>query len=611
MKKIIFILFIIPCLVIGQSQSLILERKITIKVTNQSLGKVLDIISETAQFNFSYSNQVVNVKKIVSVHAENRTVKDILDQLFNQQISYQQIGNHLVLQKKIQVKKPQANVNNTPQKKYSYKISGYLRDIESGNGIPNVSIYEKNTLSISNSADFGYYFIQMTSDKPNITLKYSSETYRDTQIFVNWENQGVIDLHLSLISKFPVDNNSFNQNDSISTDTITVADSARTIVHSDTSQVQKIKLDDTKIGKWVVNNFTKILEKNIRDSFYRKWQVTFVPPIGTNGKLSSMVTNNFSFNTLLGYNGGVNGVELGGFINIIKNNVDGVQMAGFGNLVQGLVNGVQMAGFFNHNLSSVNAVQAAGFYNYNNDYTRGLMMAGFMNINAYQIDGVQLAGFMNTAYELNGLQMAGFMNTTKYVRGTQIAGFLNLAKNIKGAQIGFINIADSIDGVGIGIINLYRNGIHQLDLGYDENKLYGAAFRSGTNKFYSILSLMTQSFNFNDSSNIIAYGFGIGKRIKHNRTFYSTIDLTSHQMSYNFRTNYLHLLNQIKYSLEIKLNKSIAIYGGVSIYHSIDDTQDPLYNKAFKNFGKNTIWTHNSLTEQKIGFGYQFGLRLF
>lgn len=606
MKYLILGLCLLSLNIKAQQNSSILERKVTIKVQNQALGKVLNIISETAQFNFSYSSQVVNDKKLVSVHAENRSVKEVLDLLFNGTVSYQQIGNHLVLQKKIVVKKTNQTPLSTIPKKFHYKISGYIRDLNSGNGLNNVSVYEKSTLSNVNSVDFGYYVLEIVSPNSEILLQFSSYDYKDTQVLVQWNNQGIIELHLNLTSNSKESNQDLAfENDSFKTDSV------KDLLLIDSIIDTRTKLDDTRIGKWLLNQYTKVLEKNIRDSFFRQWQITFVPPIGTNGKLSSLVNNRFSINTVLGYNGGVRGLELGGFLNVVKNNVKGAQFSGFGNLVQGKVSGLQMAGFFNHNLDQMNGLQAAGFYNYNHENTNGMMLAGFMNLNSKTVNGMQMAGFMNLNQSFKGFQVAGFMNVSKHVEGTQMAGFMNISKTIKGVQFGFINIADSIKGLGIGFLNLYKNGIHQLEINANESKLYGLSFRSGTNSFYSILSLKTQSLDFLNNNNIIAYGYGIGKRIPHNHFLFSNFELSSHQLSYNFETNYLHLMNQLQYHLELKLYKKFSIVGGLSLYHSVDDSTDPKYKDAFKNIGKQFYWNKQNRFEQKIGPGFQFGVRFF
>ncbi|NJK84760.1 MAG: hypothetical protein HC906_01015 [Bacteroidales bacterium] len=61
------------------------------------------------------------------------------------------------------------------------------------------------------------------------------------------------------------------------------------------------------------------------------FQFTFVTPLGTNGTESYKIINEFSMNALLGINGGVDGFEFGGFINIDQGDVKGGQIAGFSN----------------------------------------------------------------------------------------------------------------------------------------------------------------------------------------------------------------------------------------------------------------------------------------
>ncbi len=57
------------------------------------------------------------------------------------------------------------------------------------------------------------------------------------------------------------------------------------------------------------------------------FQITFITPMGTNGTLSPKVTSNLSLNVVAGYNGGVEGVEVGGFANVLEYDMKGGQFA--------------------------------------------------------------------------------------------------------------------------------------------------------------------------------------------------------------------------------------------------------------------------------------------
>ncbi len=250
----------------------------------------------------------------------------------------------------------------------------------------------------------------------------------------------------------------------------------------------------------------------------RPFQLSLVPFIGTEGVHAQEHIFNASINIFAGLTGGVEGIELGGLLNMNRFSMTGIQAAGFGNTVAGRVEGMQIAGFFNANNSSTRGFQGAGFVNLVNDdaYTvqgsgfanivngnirgiqgtgfanivngdiRGVQAAGFANVAsgdgrlvqaagfanisggsvkgiqaagfgniAEQAEGVQVAGFGNTARQAEGVQAAGFMNIARDMEGIQASGFLNIARNIEGVQAaGFINVASKVQGLQIGFINI-------------------------------------------------------------------------------------------------------------------------------------------------------------
>jgi len=241
----------------AKNQTPILDRKVTIKVLNQTLGKALNILSETAKFNFSYSTQIVKVNKIVSIHAENRTVKEILDQLFGNDMTYQQIGNHLVIQKKI-VPRSTSSVsgNSKPATRYDVIVSGYIRDLNTGDGINNVSVYHKPSLANTLSGDFGYYKISLSSKTPEIELQIRREQFKDTLIEITYSGNGVIEQHINLQSvELPKEIPLISSND---TAVLIIEDTATVVkIPVDTTfkkprlvwidSLKKVKVEDTKL----------------------------------------------------------------------------------------------------------------------------------------------------------------------------------------------------------------------------------------------------------------------------------------------------------------------------------------------------------------------------
>jgi hypothetical protein len=226
-----------------------------------------------------------------------------------------------------------------------------------------------------------------------------------------------------------------------------------------------------------------LIDLNVKDTLYRKWQVSFLPYVGSNHKLSGRVVNDYSINLLGGVNMGVNKFELGGLFNINRAFVRKVQIGGLFNYVHGSVNGFQLGGLFNINRKLMQGVQVAGLFNIQMGEMRGQQIGGLFNIAANEVWGAQWGGLFNIAARktggaqvgglfniaadsVGGMQVGGLFNfAMKSVKGAQTAGLFNIAgQKVKGAQIaGLFNIAaDTIDGVqGSGLFNFttgYING---------------------------------------------------------------------------------------------------------------------------------------------------------
>lgn len=599
---------------VAQTNTPILERKISLKISNQKLGYVLEVISETAGFSFSYSNQIFNPNQTVTLFAENRTVKVILDQLFKDQVTYQQIGNHLVLQKKVVPKIVKQNSSSIPSK-YQFIVSGYIRDTQTGSPITNVSIYEKHSLTSAFSGDFGYYKINITSKSPKLMLNYSNSEYQDTAISIDFENNGVISCNVNLFSTKANIEEDFQVVDSSVLITFTDSQTNNNQL-TKKSEIQSakttfIKLEDLNLGKWVMSKYQSLNEKNIIDSFERNWQVTFIPPMGSNGKLSSLTSNRLSLNLLAGYNGGLNGVEFGGLVNIIRKEVHGVQFAGLSNLVGGNYNGVQFAGISNQNLSETKGVQFAGISNYNNLASRVTQFAGVCNINRGNLDGFQAAGVLNlAAYKTNAVQIGGVINVANEINGGQIAGVINIARKVKGFQIGLINIADSAEGMTLGLINIIRNGIHQLEINQNENNMFGIAFRSGTKKLHSIIALNSE-WPIASRNSMLAYGFGLGSNFKLSKLINLNTGIISQQLSNNFESENLKLHSRLYVNTELTLFKGFSVFAGATVNHLIADINDVDYQSKLKDFGTAPFLRIDGNYPQHAWLGYQFGIRLF
>ncbi len=321
-----------------------------------------------------------------------------------------------------------------------------------------------------------------------------------------------------------------------------------------------------------------VLEENLF-SDHQLAQVSLLPYLGTNSYRSNEVTNNFSLNVFWGTNGGVDGVELGGFVNTVVKDVKGIQVAGLGNTVGGKVTGTQLAGLFNLTQDTLvgaqaaglfnitrqaEAAQVAGLFNLNRQDFAGLQMAGGFNLSAGKAEAVQMAGLFNVAGDKTKTQLAGLFNWAGDVSGSQISSLLNVGKKVRGSQIGLINVADTIAGPSVGLLNIVRKGYNRIELGGSATLFANLGFKLGSHKFYNIFHFggrwdarERQVNEVTTQQGIFlswGLGYGVGAvAVFSPRTAMNVELVATHINELEEWTNELNLLNQLRITFDLRL----------------------------------------------------------
>jgi len=433
---------------ISIAQTNYLYKKISVSFTDTPLEKALAEISEKGGFTFSYNSKNFDEQRLVSIQSENKSVAKTLDNLFDNSVRYKVVGSHVILNKKNPPK--QILAVNRPNE---YIITGYIIDSQTGEKIQEATVYEVDGRVVALSNNEGYYSITVPYEKEVHGLSYSKKGYLDTIIMVE-----------------PAYKSNFN---------IYLDPNAAPLEKMETVHVKLEDMHNRPLVDILVPEESKIISDNLVIHDNRKLQVSLVPFIGTNRKLSGSVDNSISLNILAGYSGGVNGFEIGGLVNLTRRNVHGSQIAGVANLVGGDTNPFQLVGMFNLNggsvtgtqiagmsnvvLDTLNGVQLAGFNNTLHGYMNGVQLSGFNNVTTQNVDGIQLTGFANVAIKDVKLgQIGGFANYCDNVDGGQMAGFANVAKGDVnwGQAAGFANYGNSVKGFQVaGFANVSKNEV--------------------------------------------------------------------------------------------------------------------------------------------------------
>ena len=288
--------------------------------------------------------------------------------------------------------------------------------------------------------------------------------------------------------------------------------------------------------------------ENKKSSF----QVSFISPIGTNGRYSAEYTNGYSLNWLVGISKNERRFTLGGLSNIILNDAKGVQVAGLSNYV--------------------------------GNSGEGMQWAGLANINKGQFHGLQVAGLLNTATNVRGVQIAGLVNVANDVKGVQFAGLVNIAKN---------------SDVPIGLINIIKNGEMGIAITYDGIGNAVASFRSGGKYTYGILGI---GYNHEMKKARLVAEVGLGVHIPvlewfriNNEFKASSIGCDSSNPVYN-----------AGYSLlpAFRIGRHFELFGGASINYM--ETKNRNAGNIFPN---HSLWKGNNAEKlQQVYIGYQAGV---
>jgi len=506
-----------------------LNRKVSLSQHHQPLVKVLDELSRQGGFIFSYNSDLIAKDSIVSMQVSNKTVKQVLNQLFGSAFEYRQKKNYVIIQ-------PVSE----------WEVAGYVLDRNTGKRLSDVSVYEPRRLVASLTNDDGYFRLKLhNTDAPQyITVRKMS--YGDTSVVVHPGEGRELLIPISTVD--------------YSLDSITVTNHKR--------------MEDTWFGKAFLSSKEKIQSVNLAGFFVDKpYQVSVVPGIGTHGRMSSQVENRVSFNILGGYTAGVSGVELGGMFNLVKNNVEGVQVAGLFNVAGGKVTGLQASGLYNQCLDSLKGVQLAGLANLSGGSVEGVQAAGLYNHAAGDVASGQIGGVLNVAGgAVEGFQIGGVANiTSKDIEGIQIAGVFNYARRLKGMQIGLINYADSSSGVSLGLINIVPHGYHKLSLYTNELIQVNAAFKSGTKQLYTI---WMGGFNPGDDKKVASFGYGLGMELSLGKWVSVNPELSAQHL-YLGDWDHANILSKAALQLCFKPAKYLQLFAGpaYSVYYTEQKTQ--------------------------------------
>ncbi len=337
---------------------------------------------------------------------------------------------------------------------------------------------------------------------------------------------------------------------------------------------------------------------------YSAVQVSFFPPLSTNGRDAGLYTNDFSLNILAGVSKNEQLLAFAGLANVIKNDANGLQWAGLCNYIGNKARGLQFAGLANYVGDEAKGLQWAGLGNIVMEDFEGLQFAGLANI-SQDIDGLQFAGLGNISKDVEGLQFGGLGNISADVQGLQFGGLFNKAKNVCGVQFaGLVNIANRSD-YPIGLVNIIKEGEMGVALGYNELGTASLTFRSGGRVLYGILGV-GYNHEVKDDKDALTIIAGYGAHINICPKFRINNELTMESFGVFSDSDDEPDTFKAGYALlpAYRLGQ-FEIFAGPSVNYMQTKNAD-----MYDIFPKNSLWDEksNSGKLQKVYVGWQAGV---
>ncbi len=144
------------------------QNRITVNSESVELSVVLKEIEKQTGLSFFFSNEILDVKRIVSLKVTNETIDNVLQKLLGSNYTYSLRDNYIVVREREATSHPR-------NQDVRRKVEGVVTD-ESGQPLPGVSVIVKGTRIGVPTGQDGRFVLDYLSDKEPV-LQFSSIGY--------------------------------------------------------------------------------------------------------------------------------------------------------------------------------------------------------------------------------------------------------------------------------------------------------------------------------------------------------------------------------------------------------------------------------------------------
>ena len=148
------------------------QTEISLNVKNEKIVKVLDEIEAKTDFKFIYRIDIYDFDKKVSIKVEKEPIKNVLDQLFENQIDYNILDKKVLLKLKDKNETPPLlTIGMDETETLQKSIDGKVMD-EDGNPLPGATIIEVGTQNGTTTDFDGNFTIRLENNQSKIEVSF-------------------------------------------------------------------------------------------------------------------------------------------------------------------------------------------------------------------------------------------------------------------------------------------------------------------------------------------------------------------------------------------------------------------------------------------------------
>jgi hypothetical protein len=589
-KTIALFLFLVTGLSVI-SQNITPERKISICEGYLKPEQALSLIENKENIQFSYNPKLFNIKNEIYICKRNKSLIEVISYILGSPVELIIKDNYVII-------KPSQTKDTQKRTSKVVKINGIIENGINESPIDGAIIETSGYKFTSNEAGFFSFKVNQSID--SLVLFINKEYYIGFKTTVPAENQTI---KIKLYSNSEVDY---------------------------TYMPSSIKDKNSKIENYwltsiVLNEEQSELNRNRRVLLERKYQFSVIPSIGKYNSQSGMYRFRRSYNILAGYTGEIYGHELGLGVNIVRYDMTGLQVSGVANIVGGETSGIQISGGANICIGNVKGMQLSttantcwGNYkgaqvtsgvNLVKSKFRGFQLApvnividtllgcqmGVINIVSAPANGTQFSAILNYNSTNNKLQYSIFSNIAKENLASQI-GLINISGDTSNFQLGLLNFADTVSSVSIGFLSFVKHGYTHMDLNLNTNRFAGLKFKTGTNKFYNIITAKVRP----DDESDFGFGYGFGSNFRLWKFISLSTDFTcSHVFENNTLNTNINLLGNLDLLLNFSIAPRFTLFAGFEANILFTNNLNQDGTEFYSTIPATNLWFDKTYTNQR------------